>query len=286
VAPTNGPGSGHVGPTATAIEKIFAALFEGSSTAGPAAELDELWRRGLSGVTSEQVLNSGRRIVEKMALSVRRAITPDPMSLSDIRLELDGGEIFHVEIKARTTRPFNGLASADWVRNETDFLRYLFYNDANFRAKLPNWMRTKLTVHDPASHFGDWTCGDFWAADVALLKSRDRRGRAGVSNRAGLASFMSNKALIHVTKEGSQYFYLVDIAGVRDVLSGRSLHYILKSPPTSSVGVHVGGGADGDSYNFAYYVAYRTTYRNAHVVGRHKLQTRALPTGLMTTFPH
>lgn len=280
------PGSGRVSATARAVERLLAAVLEGSPTAEPARDLDALRRRGRSGVTSRQVLKSGRAIARSLGLSVRRATTPDPRFLSDIRLEVDGGEIFHVEVKAQTTGSFNGLGSADWVRDETDFLRYLCYNDAAFKAKLPRWMQLKLTVDDPATYFGAWTCGDLWVADIALLPDRERRERAGVFDRTGLGSFMSNKALIHFTKTGSQVCRLVDVAGVRDVLSGRPLQYKLTTPPKASVGVHVGGGGGRDSFNFAYYVAYRSTYRGGHTGGRHKLPSRALPSGLTIRFPH
>jgi hypothetical protein len=272
-----------VNPTASAVEKLIAALFEGSSVAQSARELDALWRSGHSGVTSEQVIKSCSGIKTHMALPVRRAITPDPRRLSDIRLELHDGEILHLEVKAQTFLGFNDLGNADWVRDGTDLLRYLFYNDAAFKASLPGWMQSKLNVGNPAPYFGAWTCGELWAADVALLKDRERRERAGVFDGAGLESFMSKKALLHVTKEGSQVCHLVDVAGVRDVLSGCQLQYELNTQlRASSVGVYVGGSQDRGPFDFAYYVA----YRKSHVGGRHKLQSRALQSGSATRFLH
>lgn len=280
------PGSGGVSPTARAVENLLAALFEGGSTAAAARSLDALRAAGKSGVGSKEVLKSGRRIVKEMHLSVKKAVTPDPLFLSDIRLELDSGATVNVEVKAQTTGGFGGLASADWVRDETDFLRMLFYTDHSFKRMLPDWMKERLTVTDPKKYFGGWTLKDLWMSDIALLPDAARRAKAGVTTPEDLHDFMANKYLVHVTKEGTQACRLAQVRGVAELWSGAQFQYALFTPPKSSVGIYVGSAPSRGEYDFAYYVAYTTEYRGTPVRGRHKLHSRALPAASLVRASH
>lgn len=271
------PGSGGVSPTARAVETVLSGLFDGSPRVTAATDLDRLHGRGKSGISARQLNRSGAAVVGLLGLPVRRALTPDPSYLGDIRLELSDGTIAYVEVKAQTTGRFDGLSSADWAREETDFLRYLYHSDRRFSRRLPAWMARRLTVPNPRSYFTGWGAGDLWLADIAGLPDADRRSVAGVANSTQLYDFMSCKYFVHVTAGGTQACRLTDLPEVDRLHKGGTFNYALFSPPKSSVGVYVGEDPTRGGFDFAYYVAYRTTYKGKHVVGRHKLTSRALP---------
>ena len=264
-------GSGRHNETAAAIESLVARVFEGQPADVAAERVDRDYDLGLGGVRSSQLLGPLHKIADKLGLNVLRAVTPDPDHLSDVRLELAGGGRVWIEVKAQTTGPFGRLSSADWVRDETDVLRWLLQNDEKFARLMPDWMRQNLEVSDPDFYFKGWDLASLWIGDLALLQHRMKRRSAGVEKPSDLAGFLSQKYLLHITNAGVQVIRLDAIPFVRSVLSGAPVMVDVEASRASSARVWVASGAQPQrgAFEFAYYVAYQSG-----VLGRHKLPER------------
>jgi hypothetical protein len=264
-------GSGRHNETAAAIESLVARVFEGQSADVAAERVDRDYDLGLGGVRSSQLLGPLHKIADKLGLNVVRAVTPDPDHLSDVRLELAGGDCVWIEVKAQTTGPFGRLSSADWVRDETDVLRWLLHNDNKFAGLMPDWMRQNLEVSDPDLYFEGWDLASLWIGDLALLQNRMKRRSAGVEKPSDFASFLSQKYLLHITNAGVQVIRLDAIPFVQSVLSGAPVMVDVEASRASSARVWVASGTQPQrgAFEFAYYVAYQSG-----VLGRHKLPER------------
>jgi hypothetical protein len=239
--------------------------------------MDDLHARGKCGIRASDFVPAAQQVIRILNVDVRKALTPVPDFLGDIRLDLQDGGRIDVEVKAQTTREYGSLASADWVRDETDFLRLLMISDRQFESRIPAWMKTRLRVDDEGEYFDGWTIEDLWLADVALLPDRERRRAAGINSPHDLHEYLRRKILVHVTRIGVQACRLADLTMVRHLMQGGTFEYRIFSPRASSAGIYVGKHPVKGKFEFAYYVAYRTTYRGEHVKGRHKLHARALP---------
>lgn len=266
-------GSGLHNETAAAVEELVARIFEGQSFDVAAERVDRDYDSGRGRVRSSQLIGPLHRVAEHLGLSVARAVTPDLDHLSDVRLELVDGSDVLIEVKAQTTARFGMLGNADWVRDETDVLRFLLVEDEEFRALMPGWMRDALAVPDAGTYFGGWDLASLWVADLALLPNRGRRTVAGVRTPADLGSFLTRKYLLHVTSEGVQVVRLDSIPFVQDALAGEDVHALIRPGGRSSATVWMSTReppARG-RFAFAYYVGYESG-----VIGRHKLKDAAI----------
>jgi hypothetical protein len=222
-------------------------------------------------VSSSQLVGPLHEIADHLGLNVIRSVTPDPDHLSDVRLELSDGTRAWIEVKAQTTRGFGGLSSADWVRDETDVLRWLLVHDEQFKELMPDWMRQNLTVSDPRTYFAGWDLSSLWVGDLALLQNRMKRRSAGIESPADLADFLARKYLLHITQRGAQIIRLDAIPPVRSALGGTPVLADIAPLAASSARVWLAAGAQPErgAFDFAYYVGY-----SSGVVGRHKLPER------------
>lgn len=264
-------GSGRHNETAAAVEELVARVFEGQSTFVAAERVDRDYDAGLGGVSSGQLVGPLHEIADHLGLNVIRSVTPDPDHLSDVRLELSDGTRAWIEVKAQTTRGFGSLSSADWVRDETDVLRWLLVHDEQFNELMPDWMRQNLTVSDPKTYFAGWDLSSLWVGDLALLQNRMKRRSAGIESPADLAGFLSRKYLLHITQRGAQIIRLDAIPPVRSALGGTPVLADVAPLAASSARVWLAAGAPPErgAFDFAYYVGY-----SSGVVGRHKLPER------------
>jgi len=264
-------GSGRHNETAAAVESLVAGVFGGQPLDLAAERVDKDYDAGLGGVRSKQLLGPLHELADHLGFNVTNAVTPDPEHLSDIRLELADGSRIWIEVKAQTTRGFGGLSSADWVRDETDVLRWLQVHDRTFRDLMPPWMQQNLEVSDPDDYFLHWDLGTLWIADLSLLQHRRKRRTAGINTPSDLADFLTKKYLLHITNAGIQMIRLDEIPFVQHVLSGGSVLADIEAGQASSARVWLAAGRAPirGSFDFAYYVAYLSG-----VSGRHKLPER------------
>ena len=268
-------GSGLHRETASTIERLAAAVFvESDEVRAIQRHLDDEVEAGYCGVASSDLVEWLDEIAAHLGLPAVEAVTPAPDQLGDIRLTLSNGEYVWIEVKAQTTKGFRDLMQADWVRDETDALRWLLQHDRGYAALAAPWVRETLEVGNPVRHFGDWTFGDLWLADIALLPDRPRRAVASVVDRETLGSFMSQKYILHITYEGARIARLDSLRCVQDVLAGGRVYIEVAAGGSSNsiVWVSTSGRPVRGQIDFAYY----TGYENSWVVGRHKLNDRAL----------
>lgn len=269
-------GSGFASATASAIESLTANVFAGSSTDADLRRIDTERGRGRCGVSPHDAERWITAIAEYLSLPVIAAVTPSPDGLGDVRLTLSDGSFVWIEVKAQTTKGFRELIQADWVRDETDTLRYLRAHEPAFSSLLSPWILDVLDVANPARQFGSMSLSDLWVADVGLMTDRGRRLDAGVKEPEHLRRFMECKYLLHVSNEGARIARLDRLRPVKHVLSGGSVELDIKRPSACEARVWVSAGSPPTRGNidFIYYVG----YRNSDVVGRHKLHDQALRT--------
>ena len=270
---TRKPGSGLSYATASAVERLVAASFEGSSTDRPLRDVDAEWRAGLCGVPAKDLARWISQIVSELDLPVVAAQTPSPDLLGDVRLTMADGTFLWIEVKAQTTKRFDELVQADWVRDATDALRFLRLQEPNFTTLLSPWMLDELDVANPGRHFGNMTFSDLWASDIGLVSDRSRRLAAGIDSAESLRQFLERKFILHVSIEGARIARLDRLRAVEHVLSGASVHIDVRPGRACEAIVWVGARPPSrGEIDFIYYVG----YGQHGVVGRHKLHDRAL----------
>lgn len=268
---TRKSGSGLHRGVSKAIEQLTADLFAGRPTAGSLNKIHEQQSAGRSGVAPESVHRWISEVVDRLALPVVEAELPATDYLGDVQLTLRDGSHVFVEVKAQTTKNFVDLIQADWIKNVTDSLRWLYAEDEKFRCLQPPWLAELLEERAPQRYFGSWTFKELWAADVALLTDRNRRSIAGVEHPQQLWDFLSRKYLLQVSSEGARMVRLDRIPLISNIISGHGIHWEIKSlKKSTSIRVSAGSG-DRRDLGFVYYLGY-----GPDVVGRHKLTVQAL----------
>ncbi len=181
------------------------------------------------------------------------------------------------EVKAQTKKDrFADLTQVDWVRDETDLLRWLFHDDRTFAARLPNWVADLLAVADPRSYFQGWEWDSLWLADIALVPSRGARLRAGIGSPATLRHFLDRKFVMHLTREGARIVQLSLLGPAAGVVAGQpvamSINYANQT--AASIALASPGPADRGRVQFTYHLGYPSG-----VVGRHKMHAVSLARG-------
>ncbi len=268
-------GSGLHHGTSTTIERLIAETFAATG------QLQHIRRalatevaRGRCGVGVDAVSSWIEEIVDHIDLPVRKSETPSPDHLGDIRLTLSDQSHVWIEVKAQTTKRFSDLTQADWVRDETDTLRWLVKYDHRFRELSSDWVTEQLGILQPADeYFEGWGFADLWLADLGLLHSRSRRMAAGIRDPADLPDFLSRKFLLHVSNEGARLIRLDRLQCAQDVIAGGEPFCSLNPGSTSDTKLWLSteGPPRRGSMDFIYYTGYQSG-----VIGRHKLNHHAV----------
>ena len=273
------PGSGLANITAAAIEELLAAALRGD-----AAEI-EVQRERLRyecsidrcGMDPDDIAWLVTRAVDELDVNIADAVAQPLDGLGDVRASLMDGSFVWFEVKAQTKKDrFADLTQADWVRDETDLLRWLFYNHGDFAERLPPWVADLLTVADPGMYFRGWDWDWLWVADMALVPSRAARHRAGIDSRDALQDFLDRKFVMHLTREGVRIVRLSLLGPVAGVLAGDpvavQLNYANQS--AASVALASPGPVMRGTVQFSYHLGYPSG-----VVGRHKMHAVSLARG-------
>ena len=268
-------GSGLHHGTSTTIERLIAETFVATGRMESIRQaLAKEVARGRCGVSVDAIDSWIKQIVDHLGLPVRKSETPSPDHLGDVRLTLSDESLVWIEVKAQTTKQFSDLVQADWVRDETDTLRWLVKYDEQFHELTSDAVIEQLGILQPAAeYFGSWGFADLWLADLGLLHSRSRRITAEVHEPHDLPNFLARKFLLHVSNEGARLVRLDQLHCVQDVIAGAEPFRVL-APGSSSdtkLWLSTEGPPQRGSIDFIYYTGYRSG-----VLGRHKLHHHAV----------
>jgi hypothetical protein len=266
-------GAGFAGARANAIAKLAAAILRqdrrGIDTA--CVELDAEKRAGNSPQTASQIRTRLDRLLRGRFEGVTDAQALGAGGPGDLEVRTRTTH-HYVEVKAQLEKPsLDDITQADWVRNETDALRYLAAHDREFRARLSHG-NASLLSSDP-SDFDGWSFASLWLADVALLCDSSARAVVGVATPADLAAFLRRKHILHLSATEERLLPLADLPPVSAALRrATSVSYILKRNSASEVAVPV--EVDGGGVVFTYHI-YPLSYAEAGAFcGRHKVHGR------------
>lgn len=276
------PGSGHANASAAAVEELLAAALRGDD-----AEIGV--QRGLlqyecsidrCGMDPDVIVRLVTQAVAMLELDVTDAVAQPLDGLGDVRASLRSGAFTWFEVKAQTKKDrFAELTQTDWVRNETDLLRWLFHNDRAFAARLPSWVARLLKVADPHSYFQGWERESLWLADIALVQSRTARLRARIDSPATLRPFLDRKFVMHLTREGVRIVRLSLLGPAAGVLAGQpaAMRFNYANQTAATIALASPGPADRGKAQFTYHLGYPSG-----VVGRHKMHAVSLARGPQT----
>lgn len=277
--PDRRPGSGLANASAAAIEDLLAAALRGD-VADIEVQRDRLEyecsidRCGMDPDVIVGLLLVG---VEELGLRVRDAIAQPLDGLGDVRAALRDGSAAWFEVKAQTKKDrFADLTQADWVRDETDLLRWMYYDDRDLARSLPAWVAELLEVPRPRTYFRGWDRDTLWLADMALVTSQHARLRAGIDSVDALVDFLDHKFVVHLTREGLRIVRMSLLGPVGGVLSGVPVAVVKNYANQSaiSLGFAAPGPADRGAVQFTYHLGYPSG-----VVGRHKMHAVSLARG-------
>jgi hypothetical protein len=225
--------------------------------------------RGRSGIETAELATAIVQAVKSLNLDVASS-TPRPLDgLGDVRCLLRSGELIWFELKAQTTKPrFGDITQADWVRDDTDFVRYASLHERVVRSALPPWAIEILNVDQPDEYFSGWDFNGLWAADMCLLSNRTKREVAGVRRPADLVRFAERKVLVQIAQPGIRMVPFASIAPIKAVLDGSAVdrQFVKANQSAISIQLSSPGRAGRGTTNFAYHVAYPS-----NVLGRHKM---------------
>lgn len=269
-------GSGLATVTALAIEELFAALLVGDRdrVAVQQQVLNGEWLGQRCGIAPAQLQTWLTSIVNQAGFPIVQAVASPTSQLGDVEATLSDGTHRWFEVKAQTKKQrFSDLTQADWIRDITDALRFLYDRDPTFAARIPAWAQPTLMVPNSNVYFDGWHFEALWLADFALITSAMLRQQAGVNRPDALGVFLDRKYLLHITQEGARLIQLSAVPSVSSVLHGgvttRHLRHNRETATAvvvAAAGVHPLGRA-----HFTYHVLYRSG-----VLGRHKLHASAL----------
>lgn len=273
---TRRPGSGLAGASVRATENILAALLRddpadllvNAETIGA----DATTGRVTGGLTGEAIVRLLHKAVQQLDLDVVDAIPRPSCKLGDVRAELATGEYVWFELKCQLTKPhFQDIIQADWIRDATDVLRYLFV------VEHPEWtpwlspsVVRRLGLDEVGvMYFRGWSLPSLWLADLALVKDRQHRELVGIESITDLYAFLRRKYLVHLTRAGVR---IVRFDTLGPVASAFDMDYAAKFHDQSRVTIAVAapGPPSAGAVDFTYHIGY------ANAVGRHKLHARAI----------
>lgn len=269
-------GSGLSSFTAATVEELLAAalckderaILAQQRALGPEYSLERC------GILPAEIVRLVRTAVNELELEVTHAVAQPDDRLGDVRAVLKTGEKLWFEVKAQTKKErFADLTQADWVRDETDFVRWRMTENPSIMDALPVEMQLALRVGEAADYFQDWDRDSLWLADMALLADRDVRERAGVYSPADLPDFLSRKYVLHLTQQGIRIIRLDAIAPITAALAGATADMQLNysNQTVVSVAFACPGPASRGSVHFTYHIGY-----SSGVLGRHKMHALSL----------
>ena len=267
-------GSGLHKLTASAVEQLVAAVFVGGDRRAALTAIEQQVAKDRCGVDPTVLSQWLRQLADTLGLDVVEAETPSPDQLGDVRLTLADGTYRWIEVKAQTTKRFSDLIQADWVRDETDAIRWLMYHNPDFHGLCSAWVRDSLEMYNPTRHFGDWSFEGLWLADLGLLYNSSRRKAAGAVDMTSLIDFLGRKYVLHVTVDGVRCTALANLDCVHDLAAGGTakLDIAAGGAANSRVWVSTGAPPKRGAFDFVYY----TGYESLMALGRHKLTDYAL----------
>jgi hypothetical protein len=236
--------------------------------------LDEEHERGLIPCGGEVVR---KRIEPLLAEAFSAAVSACALArgaAGDLEVSTPDGT-HRVEIKAQLDKAKSAeLTQADWVRNETDVLRYLCLHDPDFAARLS--ARNRGDLASDHGYFDGWSFVDLWLADVAGMTSLYARIENGVRTPTDLRAFLGRKHLLHLCQERDALLPLLSIEKIAiAVANPAAVEYALKVNKASEIAVQIRVG--GGKPVFTYHVYPPGYLAIDGFVGRHKLHGTALP---------
>lgn len=273
---TRRAGSGLANTTTAAIESMLAAILCGDKN-----ELDvqrklltlerAAGRCGMDPAVVEELLSSA---VRQLGFKVKQAMPQPPDRLGDVRALLRDGTTRWFEVKAQTKKDsFSAITQADWVRDETDFLRWLNHHDPDFSHQLPLSLRQLVTVPDPIGYFDGWDRDTLWLADMALVSSRSAREQADIRDVKALREMLERKYVVHLTRQGVKVIPMTSIAPIAGILRDDPVDIGYRSGNITSACIMLSSpGPAGHGFTqFTYHFGYP-----AGTIGRHKMHSVSL----------
>ena len=266
-------GSGFANDAARAIENLLAACLVGKASLAGIWEgmLQDECNRNRCGIPASVVRRRIERLVDKLQLDVVEAEALETGHAGDVRARTSTGRELWFEVKAQTKKAvFDEIVQADWVRDETETLRWLTHNEPAFSNELPSWALGRLKIPNPGARFQGWSFGSLWLCDVALLTTPLARRSAGVPDPTALRDFTGRKWFVHLTQAGLRAVRLSEIVAVHDtLLDNKAVGYAVRTRGKTAASVQVSlRGSLGEAL-FTYHVAYPSG-----VLGRHKAHAR------------
>lgn len=272
--PNRRPGSGLANATAAAVEMMLAAAFAGDDR--EVSRQERLLRvertQGRCGTEPFLIRRWIHEITRQSGFRVHSARTQTGLQTADVTLELRGGDEILIEVKAQTTKFLRQITEADWVKDETDALRWLAAWEPRFQRGVPDWVLQFLEVPSPRAYFRMWDFSSLWLADMALLPTPAARARAGVTDVDELWRFIDRKFIFHLGMDGARLVPLSGLAPIRALAESSPVELALKHNKKAEVAVLVASpGPPGVARTqFTYHVGYSPT-----VFGRHKMHAAA-----------
>lgn len=283
-------GSGLATVQANACAMLFVALArkrEGDIK-GAVEDIDREYGKGRCGMTGEEVKDVLKELLGKWPEADAGFVGGSPLidGLGDAHLRNTKSGNLYIEVKSQTKKvDFREITQADWVRDDTDFVRHNAQNHAffAFHRQSEHGVVTELTSGWTPTQLG---VGLLWAADIGLLHDAAKRQHAGAKDAAGLRAFLERKWLLHVTQAGGRLIRLADIPAVRSALLGEALTFSIEENPQKPSSHRKGlakiAVLDREGEPVFTYHLYETKATKT-LIGRHKAHARLFDNAPATT---
>lgn len=272
-----GYGSGRSRDATEAVESLLAALLrdDDDDVKAQVAELNIAHRVGKSKMSGSKVERLLTKVCASLDWDVRDARAQPPDRLGDVRVVLSTGEIRWIEVKAQTKKSrFADITQADYVRDDTDFLRRFDKVNHEFNMRINPELRIALQLDRPITELDAWSLESLWIADLALIDTDQKKRNAKVTSQDELTSFLQRKYLLQLCMEGIRYVRLDQLGPVDALLKGSEMMTVVRENRGSTAVIQISAGhSPGRSTtDFTYHVG----YKNSDALGRHKLHSYAL----------
>lgn len=274
-------------PYAESVADLVVAALGGRPAPEAIRQLDEYRRRA----GGRHVPNAGTEIARQVREVVRRWRPPLGVvaasavphgQAADVRLELAGGQLGWIQIKAQLTKDsFAELTQADWEQDFTAALAKLAQDDATFDRRLTPAYRARLAAIAVPRR---WSLSDLVIADICGLPEAVRAAGAGVDSPADLRAFLPHSYLLQVTREGARLVPHRDFACIAAYLAGAGFEYLDLGPDRRALTriwcawgfVPQDGEIHWQYYPYDYRYHRRDGRQGKQVWGRHKLNARGV----------
>jgi len=236
--------------------------------------LDGEVRMGRCGMAPALISTLLDEACQRLGLPVVDAIDQPPGRLGGLRAPRGGGSHVWFEVKAQTKKDrFEDVTQADWVRDATDLLRWLYVYEGEFADRLPPWLQQQLAVDDPATYFAGWDAKSLWLADMSLIPSAEARNRVGLQTVKDLEFLLGRKYLVHLTRQGLRVIPMRSVKPIAGVLGGAPVEMRFNYSNQTAACVHLSspGPTTRGSIHFTYHFGYPKG-----PVGRHKMHATSL----------